>query len=154
MPGLVLAIARPWRVTLVESVSRKADFLASAVEALGLNAQVRWERAEACGRSELRESCDAAVARAVGRVATCLELTLPLVRVGGAVVLYRGPSEAEAETASAAAVSPQLGGGAPEWHQRTLPSGAARRLLWVSKPEATPERFPRRDGVPAKRPLE
>jgi len=156
VPGLVLAIVAPERpVLLVEAVRKKTAFLEDAVRALALErVAVRWGRAEEVGREpERREAFAGATVRAVGPVAACLELTLPLVRVGGAAVLYRGPAEADAEDAAAAAAAPLLGGGAPVAHARTLPSGAARRLVVVPKEGPTPERFPRRPGVPAKRPL-
>lgn len=158
VPGLVLALARPaWRVTLVESERRKAEFLEEACQALGLadRVVVRAERAERVGRDPTaRERHGAAVARAVAAVAPCLELTLPLVRVGGRVVLYRGPSEAAGDLEVARRVAPLLGGGAPTLHALALPSGARRALLVVPKVAATPDRFPRREGIPTKRPLD
>lgn len=156
VPGLVLAIAAPGReVVLVESVGKKAAFLTDAVRALGLAGQVRvlCERAEATGRGPLRERAGAALARALGPLATCLELTLPLVAPGGRVLLYRGPTCAEEERAVAQRVAPRLGGGEPRWVDARLPDGAARRLAVVPKVAATSANYPRRVGVPAKRPL-
>lgn len=157
VPGIPIALARPaWRVTLVESERRKAEFLREACAALGLSARVtvRAERAERLAREPaLRDAFGAAVARAVGPAATCLELTLPFVRPGGRAVLYRGPKEAEADLAAATAAAALLGGAAPWVRALTLPSGAARRLLVVPKTGPTPERYPRREGMPAKRPL-
>ncbi len=157
VPGLPLALARPgWRVTLIESERRKAAFLEEAGAALGLGTRlsVRAERAERAGRDAARrDRFGAAVARAVGPAATCLELTLPLVRPGGRAVLYRGPAQAAADLEAARAAAPLLGGGAPWLRELTLPSGAGRCLLVVPKVAPTPERFPRREGVPAKRPL-
>jgi len=156
VPGLVLALARPEReLVLVESARRKAEFLEAAAEALGLTRlRVRCARAEVAGRDPaLREAAARACARALGPVATCLELTLPFVQVGGAAVLYRGSADAAAEEVAAARAAELLGGEAPQVAERTLPSGAGRRLLRVRKVARTPERFPRRDGVPRKRPL-
>lgn len=153
IPGLVLACVRPgWAITLVESVSRKASFLRQAAEALGLDGvTVRGERAEVLGQGELRERFRCVTLRAVSSVSTCLELGLPLAAPGGGVLLYRGPQLEEPERA--ARVAEQLGGGAPQARAHSLPDGAKRTLVWVPKVCATPERFPRRDGVPAKRPL-
>lgn len=157
VPGLPLALARPdLALTLVEATSRKVAFLLQARDALGLADRVAVEpaRAESLGRrADLREAFDAATARALGPIDTCLELALPLVRVGGRVVLYRGPAEADAEAAIAARVAPLLGGGSPRTVTATLPSGAGRRFVVVDKVAPTPDRFPRRDGIPAKRPL-
>lgn len=158
VPGIPLALARPsWRVTLVEATRRKAEFLeeARAALALGERVAVRCARAEELGREpDARAVLDAAVARAVGSVATVLELTLPLVRVGGRVVLYRGPSAEAAERAEAARVAPLLGGSEELTALRVaLPSGAERLLLAIDKRADTPQAYPRRAGVPAKRPL-
>lgn len=157
VPGIPIALARPAsHVTLVESERRKAAFLEEACAALGLASRVtvRPERAERSGHDPaLRETFGAAVVRAVGPAATCLELTMPLVRPGGRVVLYRGPTNAEADLAAARAAAPLLGGGEPRLHALTLPSGAGRCLLVIPKLAATPDRYPRREGVPAKRPL-
>lgn len=157
VPGLPLALARPeWRVTLIESERKKAAFLDEARLALGLGERVRVhaERAERLGREPAhRETYGTATLRAVGPVATCLELALPFVRVGGRVVLYRGPADAAQELEVAARVAPLLGGGDPIARDLVLPSGAGRRLLAVVKRAPTPDRYPRRDGMPAKRPL-
>ncbi|MCO5168345.1 MAG: 16S rRNA (guanine(527)-N(7))-methyltransferase RsmG [Planctomycetes bacterium] len=157
VPGIPLALARPgWRVTLVESERRKAAFLEEACRALGLadRVGVRAARAEALGRDPAaRERHGSAVIRAVAAAAPCLELTLPLVRVGGRAVLYRGPTEAAADLEVARRVAPLLGGGLPDLVALTLPSGARRCLLVVPKVAPCPERFPRREGIPTKRPL-
>lgn len=157
VPGLPIALARPgWRVTLVESERKKAAFLDEARVALGVSerVQVHAERAERLARDPAhREAYGTAILRAVGSVATCLELALPFVRVGGRVVLYRGPADAATELEVAGRVAPLLGGGEPIARDLVLPSGAGRRLLAIPKVAPTPERYPRRDGMPAKRPL-
>ncbi|MDC3378709.1 16S rRNA (guanine(527)-N(7))-methyltransferase RsmG [Planctomycetota bacterium] len=154
VPGIPLALAQPGlRVVLVESIQKKAAFLSMALRALELTGAVHAERAEDVGRGPLREHADTAVIRAVGPLATCLELVLPLLRVGGRAVLYRGPDPSDAELEIARAVGPTLGGGAVDVHDHVLPGGAGRRLIVVAKESATPDKFPRRAGVPAKRPL-
>lgn len=160
VPGLVLAIARPperrgERVVLVESLAKKARFLAETARELGLEAvEVRAIRAEEAGREPgLREAFATATARAVGSVATCLELLLPLCRIGGRVVLPRGPHEAGAELAEAEAVAERLGGGQARSRALRLPSGAGRTVITVEKLGPTPDAYPRRPGVPARRPL-
>jgi 16S rRNA (guanine527-N7)-methyltransferase len=157
VPGVPLALARPtWRALLVESERRKAEWLTEACATLELapRVTVRAERAEKLAREPAhREAYGAAVLRAVGSVPTCLELALPFVRVGGRVVLYRGPSDAAAELEAARAVAPLLGGAAPVDRALALPSGAGRRLLTVEKVAPTDARYPRREGIPAKRPL-
>lgn len=134
-PGIPLAVALPEReVTLVEAEQRKCDFLRQWAPP---NARVVWGRAE----EQEAETFGVAVAKALAQPATALEWCLPLVRVGGAAVLWLGPS---ADLEQVAGVAAQLGGGAPE-----LRDG----LTVVPKVEPTPAGFPRRVGVAKKRPL-
>jgi 16S rRNA (guanine527-N7)-methyltransferase len=148
MPGLPLKIARPdLRVTLLEADRRKAAFLVQAAARLELDVEVVAERVEAAGRGALREQFDLAVCRALAPLAVLVELCLPLVRVGGRLLAMKAGVES-AEAAVAA-----LGGGPV----RVLPAPTAARqrgvLLAVPKVGPTPERYPRRPGLPAKRPL-
>jgi len=151
-PAIPLAIATGFRGTLVESVAKKARFLRETIEALGLPLDVRDQRAEEAARDpELRERFASATARAVGSIPTVLELTLPFVRAGGLAVLQRGAvGEAERDAASDAAL--MLGG---RFEEELLAHGTGdeRRVLLVRKVSASAQRFPRRAGVPAKRPL-
>lgn len=145
IPGLVIAVLRPdIRVTLLDADSRKAGFLTHVAGALGLSSlTVVNRRAEAAGHDpSLREQFDIATARALARPAVLCELTLPFVRVGGIVAaLVIDSPEVAREAAAAAAL---LGGGNP----RSTPG-----VLLVPKTAPTPEGFPRRPGVPARRPL-
>src|SRR5512140_2905011 len=99
-PGLALRIARPeLRVTLVESVGKKARFLEDVVALLGLSdVEVRNERAEALGR-ERRDRYDVGTARAVGTLGQVIEYLLPFLRVGGDAVVWKGRVEHELEGA-------------------------------------------------------
>lgn len=153
-PGLAIAIARPSsRVLLVEAIQKKAAFIEETARALGLsNVTVAAERAEDAARTR-RDSFDRATLRAVGTVPLCLEYALPFVKPGGAAVLYRGPEEAAIEDAQARSVGALLGGGEPRVKEHVLPSGEKRRIIVVPKISATPDAYPRRTGVAAKRPL-
>lgn len=155
-PGVVLAVARPaLDVVLCEAHARKAAFLERAAAACGLkNVRVAAARAEDLGRQPAhREVYEVAAARAVAPLAVLLELTLPLVRVGGRVVAWKGP-EAPAEVAAAGRALQVLGGGPPRTVPVRLPRGAgARVLVVVDKVAPTPGTYPRRPGIPAKRPL-
>jgi 16S rRNA (guanine527-N7)-methyltransferase len=134
-PGIPLAAALPGReVTLLESERRKCDFLERWAPA---NARVVWGRAE----EQPVDGWGVAVAKALARPAVAVELCLPLVRAGGAVVLWLG---AAADLAPVAAVSRLVGGGEPERRDG---------LVVVPKVAATPPGFPRRTGVAGKRPL-
>ncbi|MGE0707416.1 MAG: 16S rRNA (guanine(527)-N(7))-methyltransferase RsmG [Planctomycetota bacterium] len=151
VPGVPLALARPaWSVLLLESARRKATALEELCASVP-RLTVRAARAEEAGRDPaLREAHDAAVIRAVGSVGLSLELALPLVRPGGLCVLYRGPGDERVEAEAAAAL---LGGGEVRLERHALPSGAERGLLSVRKAGPTPARYPRRPGVPERRPL-
>src|SRR5215467_4430968 len=106
MPGLPLKIARPeLRVTLLEADRRKAAFLVHAAARLELNVEVVAERAEAVGRSHLREAFDLATCRALAPMPVLAELCLPFVRVGGRLLAM----ETQVEDASGAITA--LGGG-------------------------------------------
>jgi 16S rRNA (guanine527-N7)-methyltransferase len=155
VPGLVLALARPevsW--TLVDSVGKKATALRAFVEALGLRTvTVVDARAEELGqRPEHRESYDLATARALAALPVLAEYALPLVRVGGRVLAWKGPLTA-GELAAGDRAASRLGGGPPS----VEPSGFAvlgeHRFVVVPKVAPTPATYPRRPGEPAKRPL-
>lgn len=155
-PGLVLAIAFPeMQVVLLDSIKKKTRFLQTVVNELGLEKQVRiiCERAEVVGQDpHFREQYDLAVARAVARLATLAEYCLPLVRVGGCFVAQKGPEMAgELEEANSGLAL--LGGARGRTWEWVLPSGAARTLVRVDKCSPTPSKYPRRPGLPHKRPL-
>ncbi len=142
LPGLVLAVVRPERsIHLIEATSRKAGFIAEVAAEIGVPAQVHAERSEDLARGALRDACACVVARALAPPPVAAELCLPLCRQGGRVVLWSRES-ASAELAFAAE---QLGG------ELLAPECAG--VLVIAKRSATPERFPRRPGMAAKRPL-
>ena len=134
-PGIPLAAALPDRgVTLLEAERRKCDFLRRWAPP---NAQVVWGRAE----EQEPERWGVALAKALARPPVAAELCLPLVRTGGAAILWLGESADAGQLASASA---QLGGGPPELHEG---------LAVLPKIAPTPFGFPRRAGVAKKRPL-
>jgi 16S rRNA (guanine527-N7)-methyltransferase len=136
-PGIPLAAALPDReVTLLEAERRKADFL-RRWEAELPNLRVVWGRAE----QQDVDVFGVAVAKALASAPVAAEWCLPLVRPGGAVVLWVGPS---AELDRVAKVTEQLAGAPPEDHDG---------LLLIRKLGPTPEGFPRRPGMARKRPL-
>jgi len=142
LPGLVLAIMRPQRqVHLIEATARKAAFIAETAADLGLEVEVHPERSEAVARGPLRDGFACVVARALAPPQVAVELCLPLCRPGGRLVLW----SREQPTAEIAFAADALAGAvlAPE----------APGVLVVGKLAATPERFPRRPGMAAKRPL-
>jgi 16S rRNA (guanine527-N7)-methyltransferase len=155
-PGLPLKILYPlMRVTLIESVGKKAMFCEHIVRMLGLdNVQVLKARAEEVGQlTEHREKYDCAVARAVASMNVLSEYLLPLVCIGGTMLAQKGES-GPAETQSAEKVLKLLGGKLQQIIQVNLPGVADDRyLVIVNKSHATPPKFPRKPGMPMKQPL-
>ena len=153
LPGLPLKLARPGlAVTLVEADQRKAAFLVRACAALGLrDVAVVARRAEEVGQDPLyRESFDVAVARALAPMPVLAELCLPLVRVGGRLLAQK----TEAEDMAGAGRAIEMLGGVLD-RVVPAPSGARRSgtVVVVNKVEPTPPAYPRRPGVPARKPL-
>jgi 16S rRNA (guanine527-N7)-methyltransferase len=155
-PGIPLKIIYPkLQLTLVESVGKKADFCQHMVDKLHLeNVSVIKERAEEIGQDEgHRERYDWAVARAVAVMPILAEYLLPLVRVGGRMVAMKGET-GPAETHAAESALGMLGGRVKQIKKIELPGVVEERyLVTIEKVAATPVRFPRRTGIPKKRPL-
>jgi 16S rRNA (guanine527-N7)-methyltransferase len=150
MPGLPLKLARPdLQVTLIESDRRKAAFLAHAAAVLALAVEVRAERAEETGQGPLRETFDAACSRALAPLPVAAELCLPLVRVGGRMLALRTAEDPD----HGAAALRLLGGG--EAVVLPAPSRLRERgvVVVVPKVAPTPPEYPRRPGIPSRRPL-
>jgi 16S rRNA (guanine527-N7)-methyltransferase len=155
-PGIPLKICYPsMRLTLVESVGKKASFCRHVVKTLELdNVEVIQERAETLGQMPAyREQYDWAVARAVAVMPVLAEYLLPLVKVGGAMLAMKGES-APAEAHRAEHALRMLGGHLRKLVPVALPGVAEERfLVVVDKVAGTPQSLPRRVGQPAKRPL-
>lgn len=154
LPGIPLKIARPdLSLTLLEAASRKAAFLDLAVTELRLAAEVVEARAEDAGRDpRWREQFDIGVARAVAPLAVLCEFVLPFVRPGGKAVLLKGPAVVT-ELESGRHAAARLGGGSSSVIEDALPGGIRRMIVAIEKTGATPPGYPRRPGIPAKRPL-
>lgn len=149
LPAIPIAIATWLAPTMIESTAKKARFLQLALDALGLDGWVVSERAEIAGhRAGLREHFASGTARAVGPASTVAELLLPFIEPGGTAILQRGAMDADERRAVEDAAL-MLGGRVDQ----EIAVGGARRLLLIRKEITTPLRFPRRPGVPAKRPL-
>lgn len=151
-PGLALAAAMPAaRVDLIESASRKADFIERAIAASTLaNATVIAARSEEWAREPPldggREAYDAVTARAVGRLAELAELASPLLREGGVLVAWKGARDREEEEELEARA--QALAMAPERILAVTPYPASRNrhLHMIRKVGATPRNLPRRAG--------
>ena len=155
-PGVPLKILYPgMRLTLVESVGKKAMFCEHIVRLLGLEGvEVIQARAEQVGCTpEHREQHDWAVARAVAHMNVLSEYLLPLVRVGGTMLAQKGES-GPAETQAAEKAIKLLGGKLRQVIPVNLPGVVDDRfLILIDKSAATPPKYPRKPGLPVKRPL-
>ncbi len=156
LPSLALKILQDsLQLTLLESVGKKVRFLEHIVQVLGLEG-VRAEkgRAEDFAREgEEGEHYDWAIARAVAPLHVLAEYLLPFVRVGGFMLAQKGPT-VETEMYKAAEAIEILGGGKAEVHEVRVPGlDEKRNLVVIEKIRATPEKYPRRAGMPSKRPL-
>jgi 16S rRNA (guanine527-N7)-methyltransferase len=155
-PGLPLKILYPeMHLTLVESVKKKTWFISHMVAVLKLQGvEVLSARAETVGQDPAhRERYDWAIARAVAGLSTLVEYLLPLVRVGGRALAQKGESAAH-EVEEALNAIDILGGRVAESLPVEIPGvDEQRHLIVIEKVSPTPEKYPRRVGMPAKRPL-
>jgi 16S rRNA (guanine527-N7)-methyltransferase len=156
MPGLPVKILLPEiRLVLLESVAKKTAFLHHLTGRLKLsNVEIVAGRAETVAhRPEYREGFDLVLARAVAPLATLAELTLPFCAVGG-VFIGQKKGAIELELSQAGQAIGLLGGRLREVRQIELAHfPEPRRLVVIDKVAPTPASYPRRAGLPAKRPL-
>lgn len=155
-PGLPIALVDPsLRVTLLEANARRAEFLRTVATALELpNVEVVHARAEDAARDPtLRAQFDVALARAVAALAVLVELALPFVRASGVLATPKGARATE-ELSEAAPAIAALGGQAEPPLALPLPEGVPPQLvLVVRRIGELDARYPRRAGMPTKRPL-
>jgi 16S rRNA (guanine527-N7)-methyltransferase len=155
-PGVPLKILYPgMKLTLVESVGKKAMFCEHITRLLGLDGvEVIHDRAEQVGCSPRhREQHDWAVARAVANMSVLSEYLLPLVKVGGTMLAQKGES-GPAETQAAEKAIRLLGGKLRQVIPVNLPGVVDDRyLILLDKFATTPPKYPRKPGLPLKHPL-
>jgi 16S rRNA (guanine527-N7)-methyltransferase len=145
VPGLVVAALRPdLHLVLLDAMAKRCRFLEASVATLGVDAEVVEGRAEVLGRGPLRGTADAVLARSFGPPAVTAECAAPLLRLGGVLVVSEPPE------------------GRDRWPSvplRTIGLEVRERLdrpailQVLEKTGETPDVYPRRDGIPAKRPL-
>ena len=156
LPGIPLKITFPdIKLVLLESVTKKAAFLNHVKQKLGLdNVEVVTGRAEEVAHlSEYRERFDIVLSRAVATLPALIELTLPFSTVGGSVIAQK-KGEIEQEITQANGAIRTMGGNLREVKSVELAEFTDQRMLIViDKISLTPPRYPRRPGIPAKRPL-
>ena len=155
LPGVALKIVYPdIELTLVDSTQKKAAFLNHLVDALKLDGvQIVAGRAEELGHdARYRERFDAVLSRGVARMAALAELTLPFCAVGGVLIAMK-KREDHGEVGESDAALRMLGGRLRRVVGIDLPGLSDRALVVVDKVKSTPEKYPRRSGIPQKRPL-
>ena len=147
-PGIPLKIEFPEiELTLIDSVAKKIDFIRHVINILDLkNTEAICGRAEDIANDH-REKFDLAVSRAVAKLNTLCEYCLPFVKIGGSFIAQKGP-DIEEEVSSAMSAIEVLGGSLID--KVNVPSGY---IVVIKKTRSTPKEFPRRAGIPAKRPL-
>lgn len=155
-PGVPVAIACPqWHITLLDSTRKKMAFLENTLAALEIhNAKALTDRVEQVGHHpQYRAGFDLALIRAVATASVCAEYALPLLKLGGQAVLYRGQWTDEDTLALEPALN-QLGGTLEAIEPLTTPvSQGIRHCIHLKKTKPTPTQFPRSVGVPVQKPL-
>jgi 16S rRNA (guanine527-N7)-methyltransferase len=155
LPALVLALARPdMVVTAIESQRKKCEHVQSAVLALDLNnVRVCCMRVEDHARSEGRAGYDVAVSRAVATLPVVAEYSLPLLRIGGSMVAMKGSISDQERTRATRALAILGADGLEAFRSESFEGAHDRWVYLAAKVRPTPDEYPRRSGVPAKRPL-
>ncbi len=155
-PGLPLKIYRPdIRLTLLDSLNKRLNFLREVIERLGLTGvEVVHARAEEAGRQkDHRDRYTVATSRAVARLNALAEFCLPFVAVGGHFVALKGAQYREELDEAGRAIA-ALGGEVAEVRPVRLPGlDDSRAVIYTRKVSPTPAAYPRRPGLPEKKPL-
>lgn len=155
-PGLPLKIVFPnLKITLLDSLNKRVQFLNAVIEELGLqDIEAVHGRAEDFAKENLlREKFDLAVSRAVANLTTLSEYCLPFVKVGGSFISYKSEKAADEIDQAKKAIF-LLGGNLEKQIELHLPdSDIYRNLVVIEKKAASPKKYPRKAGLPAKEPL-
>jgi len=154
-PGVPIIIAYPQlKLCAVDSVGKKTEFLSKLSQVIGINDRIEIINSRAedlIKETNKRESFDISVSRAVSRLNILLEYTLPFIKVGGYFVAYKAKTFQEELEEAKKALS-ILGGELVKIANYTL-SSEERNLILIKKIKPTPEKYPRKTGIPAKNPL-
>ncbi len=154
-PSLPVKIARPdLKVTMLDSLNKRVDFLDDVISALGLeNIEAVHMRAEDGAKTEMRESFDVACARAVANLAVLAEYALPYVKTGGYFIAMKGTAPEEEINAAKPAIK-LLGGKIESVKEIFIEEGGLNHtLVIIKKCVQTPSKYPRKAGKPVKEPL-
>ncbi len=155
-PGIPLAIIKKQnKFTLVDSLNKRINFLEEIKEKLNLqNVTTLHMRAEEFGRDKLyREKYDVAVSRAVANLSILVEYLLPTIKIGGRIICMKG-SQIEEELKESSFAIKQLGGSVKFKKEFNLAgTDIKRNIIIIQKIKDTPKKYPRKAGIPEKKPL-
>ena len=154
LPGIPLAIAAPDKqFLLMDSIEKKLKIVQAIADELGLlNVKILHARAEDPARSPAyREKFDLVLSRAVANMATLSEYCVPYVKIGGWFGAYKTEAATDDINAAKPAIE-KLGASIREITPDGI-EGSGHLLIWTQKVSATPERYPRKAGIPAKNPM-
>lgn len=154
-PGIPLKIAFPrLKVTLVDSLSKRINFLNHVIKELNLkDVTAIHARAEEYGNSKYRETFDLCVTRAVSNLSVISEYCLPLIKCGGYFIPYKA-NNVEEEIFKYEMAVEEFGGAIDDVAIFDLPdSELTRSLILIYKDTSTPKKYPRKNGIPIKRPI-
>lgn len=155
-PGIPLKIAFPeLKVTLLDSLNKRVNFLQTVIGELGLkDIEALHGRAEDYSKKEIfREKFDLCVSRAVANLSTLSEYCIPFVKVGGSFIPYKSGKISEEIDEAKKAIS-IFGGKIENQIEFIIPgSDIYRNLIVIDKIEKTPDKYPRKAGMPAKNPI-
>ena len=155
-PGIPLSIVRPdIQITLMDSLNKRVGFLSCVTEELGLqHVECIHSRAEDLARNtDYRESFDYGVSRAVANMSTLSEYCLPFIKKGGYLISYK-QDDVEDEIKGSLHAMSVLGGHHEKTEKLLLPDTEIRRsFVLIKKYGSTPKAYPRKAGLPSKKPL-
>ncbi|MCL2719460.1 MAG: 16S rRNA (guanine(527)-N(7))-methyltransferase RsmG [Lachnospiraceae bacterium] len=155
-PGIPLKIAFPHlKITLLDSTNKRISFLEDVIDKLNLSdiKPIHGRAEEFAHQSFFRAQYDLCVSRAVANLSTLSEYCLPFVKLGGLFIAYKG-EDIDTEISEAQNSTSLLGGQLDKQMNFTLPnSNISRSLIGIKKIKETPVKYPRRAGLPGKRPL-
>lgn len=155
-PGIPLSIMNETiKITLVDSLNKRLIFLQNVIDELKLeNVKIVHSRAEDFGKNKnYRETFDIAVSRAVANLSTLSEYLIPLIKINAKCICMKA-SEAEEEIENAKKAIKVLGGAINRIDKFNLPkSDIGRTIIIISKEKGTPNKYPRKAGIPSKEPI-
>ena len=154
-PGMPLAITKKVNVTLVDSLNKRINFLNIVKDSIKLeNVNTVHSRAEEVGENEkYREKFDYVTSRAVANLSVLSEYVLPLVKIGGKCICMKGSNVEEEVEESKKAIN-ILGGKIEKIDTFFLAdTDMVRNIVSIKKQKVTPNKYPRKAGIPAKEPI-